>query len=257
MLLDGMAALHERYWGDPALLDPALGLCTLPWLYPASPPPARREARSQNRSVLTPVRGVEAAGGAGATRCQRLVRGLQRDLRPLCRALRRYPWTFVHGDLKRQNVGLERGPRPRVVLLDWQFATRAPPAVDLGWLLSMFAGVLPISLEEAIEQYRACLARQLGDRFDDWWWHPQLELALLGQLLGTATLDVPDDPRREPDRARALPRAAGMVDDASTNGRCLALTRRCASAGEGANLPAPAGVPQRPGLSLKFPLGSG
>ena len=113
----------------------------------------------------------------------RIVRGLQRDLRPLCRALRRYPWTFVHGDLKRQNVGLERGARRRVVLLDWQFATRAPPAVDLSWFLSMFAGVLPISLEGAIEQYRGYLARQLGDRFDERWWQPQLELALLGQFL--------------------------------------------------------------------------
>ena len=65
----------------------------------------------------------------------------------------------------------------RVVLLDWQFATTAPPAVDLSWFLATFTTVLPCSLDEAIEQYRAGLVQRLGDRFDVRWWEPQLELA--------------------------------------------------------------------------------
>jgi hypothetical protein len=47
----------------------------------------------------------------------------------------------------------------------------------------MFTTVLPISLDEAIEEYRVCLARRLGSRFDERWWQPQLDLALLGQFL--------------------------------------------------------------------------
>jgi hypothetical protein len=67
-----------------------------------------------------------------------------------------------------------------VVLLDWQLATRAPPAVDLAWYLNADAAVLPISQETAIAYYKHCLARRLGERFDESWWRPQLELSLLG-----------------------------------------------------------------------------
>lgn len=39
---------------------------------------------------------------------------------------------------------------------------------------------LPISFQESIEYYKEGLARRLGDRFDDSWWLPQLELSQLG-----------------------------------------------------------------------------
>jgi aminoglycoside phosphotransferase (APT) family kinase protein len=89
----------------------------------------------------------------------------------------------VHGDPKCANVGIALDAGRRVVLLDWQFVTAAPPAVDLSWLLAMFATVLPCSLDEALEEYRAALARRLGSRFSEHWWQPQLDLALLGQFL--------------------------------------------------------------------------
>jgi hypothetical protein len=47
----------------------------------------------------------------------------------------------------------------------------------------LFSAVLPASYEEVIDQYRACLAARLGDRFDERWWRPQLDLALLGHFL--------------------------------------------------------------------------
>ena len=42
---------------------------------------------------------------------------------------------------------------------------------------------MPASHAEAIDQYRDRLAARLGDRFDERWWRPQLELALLGHFL--------------------------------------------------------------------------
>jgi hypothetical protein len=187
-LLDAVAAFHAEYWEDTTLLDPAHGLCPLPALYASFSP-------------ATTDREIERAGGYSGEHITArhvgwlllessmpadialVVRALQTDLAPLCATLERYPWTFVHGDIKRQNVGVERGAAHRIVLLDWQFATCGPPAIDLTWLLSQFGPVLPISLDEAVEQYRACLAARLGDRFDERWWRPQLELAMLGQFL--------------------------------------------------------------------------
>jgi ecdysteroid kinase len=89
----------------------------------------------------------------------------------------------VHGDPNCKNFGFERSPRPKLLLLDWQIVTRAPPAVDLAYVLALFSAVLPVSYEEVIDRYRACLAARLGDRFDERWWRPQLDLALLGHFL--------------------------------------------------------------------------
>jgi hypothetical protein len=184
LLLDGLAALHERYWLDPVLDDPTLGLCSLHILYDSmSPAMMTREIGSLQPLVPTILRGWALLDELCPPDIARLTRDLFHDLRPLCAALERSPRTLVHGDPKCANLGIETGADGRVVLLDWQFVTAAPPAVDLSWFLAMFTTVLPISLDEAIEEYRACLVRRLGSRFDECWWQPQLELALLGQFL--------------------------------------------------------------------------
>lgn len=186
VFLDGLAALHAEFWLDPALLDPGLGLCELPWLYASfSPDTARREAGSPH-ILLTILRdGWQQLEREGAPELTRLVRALQADIRPLCDALRRYPWTLVHGDPNCKNFGIELAPESRIILLDWQLVNRAPPAVDLAFFLSLFSAVLPAPTSKAdvIEQYRERLAARLGDRFDASWWRPQLELGLLGHLM--------------------------------------------------------------------------
>jgi Ecdysteroid kinase-like family len=184
VFLNGLAALHERYWEAPALLDPKLGLCELARLYASfSPATAQREAGSPHPLITVLLEGWEQFERVAAPDLVRLVQGLQADSRPLCKALGRYPWTLVHGDPNCKNFGIELDPNPRILLLDWQIVTRAPPAVDLAYFLALFSAVLPASYEEVIDQYRACLAARLGDRFDERWWRPQLDLALLGHFL--------------------------------------------------------------------------
>ena len=75
------------------------------------------------------------------------------------------------------------GAQPRVVVLDWDFATCAPPAVDLAFYIGENTGLLPVSNEAVIDQYRSGLAGQLGTRFDEHWWQPQVDLSLLGCFL--------------------------------------------------------------------------
>jgi hypothetical protein len=193
VFLDGLAALHERFWLDPALLDPGLGLCELPWLYASfSPATVEREAGSPHGLVAFLRADWERFEEVATPDLARLVRGLQADLTPLCDALRRYPWTLVHGDPNCKNFGLERAPHPKLLLLDWQLVNRAPPAVDLAFFLSLFSAVLSpsVSKEMVIERYRELLAARLGDRFDENWWRPQLELALLGHFLRFGALLV-------------------------------------------------------------------
>ena len=99
-------------------------------------------------------------------------------------ALGRYTRTLVHGDLRRENLGLTDDRMRRLVLIDWQFASAQPPAVDLAWLLS-FGWPLEVSNEVVIDYYREQLSRRIGARFDPIVWEPQLRLALLGQCVRT------------------------------------------------------------------------
>jgi hypothetical protein len=134
-----------------------------------------------------------------------VTRGLLADPRPLCDALARYPWTLAHGDMKVANLGIQRGSPARVVLLDWHFAGSRPPSADLAWFIDTFSAILPVTREATIQCYRRCLARRLGDRFDEGWWQPQLELGLLGGFLRQAWFSLYDGvhANTEAERARA------------------------------------------------------
>ena len=57
------------------------------------------------------------------------------------------------------------------------------PAVDLAYYLVNSWRDLPISKEATIDLYKQRLAERLGERFDEPWWQPQLELSLLGAFL--------------------------------------------------------------------------
>jgi hypothetical protein len=179
--MDAMASLHAAFFQDPALLDPSLNLCRI----------------EQTYSVFSRQVGLQQMGGADEVP-QRIVEGwdllptlvdpdvaeitlsLMDDPGPLVAALARYPFTLVHGDWRHANQGLVRRPFTQLILLDWQLATVAPPAVEIGRCLTTNSALFPGSKEDCIDCYRHQLARRLGDRFSASWWQPQLALALLG-----------------------------------------------------------------------------
>jgi aminoglycoside phosphotransferase (APT) family kinase protein len=107
---------------------------------------------------------------------------LRSDPSPLVQALARYSSTLIHGDPKRENLGLTDESAPRLVLIDWQFVAALPPTVDLAWML-MFCDPIAVSKQEVIDQYHAQLSRRLSNAFDERTWEPQLRLALLGQAV--------------------------------------------------------------------------
>ena len=136
-----------------------------------------------NRFPRLVVEGWEFFWPLVSPRVADLVRRLTGDPGPLCAALMRYPQTKIHGDSRPANLGIVREPAPKTVLLDWQLVGVSVPGVDLAWYLDVAGIQLPVSRETTIDWYRDALAQRLGERFDDGWWRPQLELSLLGQLM--------------------------------------------------------------------------
>jgi hypothetical protein len=206
-ILDAMAALHARFWHDPTLDDPRLGLCPAERLYTCfgsrigyGPEPQPAEIEAANAGTVPPwnvgaLRWIGDGWRALETVVEPDVAGVARELlddpRPLGDALARYPQTLVHGDMRRTNLGFESdGARSRLLLLDWQLVSRLPPAVDLAWFIDRCYNLLPLTVEDTIALYRQRLAHHLGDRYSDGWWQPQLELSLLGQFLRAGWADL-------------------------------------------------------------------
>jgi hypothetical protein len=186
-LLDAMAALHATFYEAPDLVDPTLGLCTLRHLYTMfSPQTGRREAGGPDEIPQRIAEGWELALALVERDVAEVLQALVRDPTPLCNALGRYPQTLVHGDWRHANVGIMGGEPARVVMLDWQLTTVAPPSVELGRYLGTNSALLPVPKEAALAYYRQSLANRLGSRFDSSWWRPQLELGLLGGFVQDA-----------------------------------------------------------------------
>jgi hypothetical protein len=182
-IVDGLVAMHARFYDEPALNDPSLALCTPRQLFTSlGPEAAERDAASPHFIVGALRCGWDLLDTVEASDVATAVQQLVVDPQPLVDALSRFPATLVHGDPRRENVGLTRGDVSRLVLIDWQFASALPPAVDLAWLLD-FAKPMEASKETALSYYRDRIADRLGRCFDPHAWEAQLRLALLGQCV--------------------------------------------------------------------------
>ena len=117
-----------------------------------------------------------------------LVRRLAADPQPLVAALGELPSTMLHGDLKLSNVA---SMPDGIAFIDWQMATFAPIAVELGWFLVSNVAQLPEGPEAILERYRGlaesiAAGRGFGDaRLDPGLgdWAAQVDLAILVGLL--------------------------------------------------------------------------
>jgi hypothetical protein len=164
--LDTMAAMHTTFWEDPYLNRSPLASSDLAYML--------LEPGAEGWAFVEQFLEPDVA---------QVVRSLLNNPQPLYDALVQYPVTLVHNDLWWANLGTVRAGTKRVVMLDWDFASLAPPAVDLAHYIGENAGLLPESDEAVVATYRAHLAQRLGRRFDDRWWLPQLELCVLGDFL--------------------------------------------------------------------------
>ncbi len=176
-ILDHMAALHAAFWagGDEIEVVPGMHryLELSPWM-------AQAEADLGSDHLVPRLVGqgwpllADVAPAAAA-----VVTPLAWDPSPLVQALDATPQTFVHGNWKLDNLGVD--PDGRTILLDWEIPGRGPALSDLAWYLAINCRRLPASKEDTIASYRAALERH-GVLTDEWW-DRQLALCLLGALV--------------------------------------------------------------------------
>lgn len=100
------------------------------------------------------------ARAPGAARA--LMRALDADVTPLVAALDRLPSVPLHGDLKLANAALLGAGG--IALIDWQMATLAPVAVELGWLLVSNVALLPSDPDRVLRAYRSRLEEACATR---------------------------------------------------------------------------------------------
>jgi hypothetical protein len=108
-----------------------------------------------------------------------IVLPLFRDPDPLVAALRSTPLTFVHGNWKLGNLGMD--DQRRTVLIDWETPGAGPACGELAWYLAINSARLPESKEAAINAFRESLERAGVDTGP--WWEQQLAVSLLGALV--------------------------------------------------------------------------
>ena len=90
----------------------------------------------------------------------------------LINALSRYEATLIHGDLWPVNVALEPD---RVVLLDWDVATWAPPALEVAWWIAGAAANVAATREQILDDFRAL--------YPGWHDEDSLKVALFASLV--------------------------------------------------------------------------
>lgn len=184
-LAERLAGLHARYWNDPRLDDPSLGLMSPERALLVTGPlgVAERLAAGDTLPYLTIAdeswRDFFTLAGEAASR---RFRTIMAEPGRIARAINRLPRTLVHGDVWGPNMGwlpARPGAPRRLLLLDWALALAGPAPYDILWQCGIWPTVSPTRL---LAFYRARLARALrahGQRLDAATW---LALADAGYL---------------------------------------------------------------------------
>lgn len=188
-LVDRLARMHARYWNDPRLDDPALGLMSPERALLVTGPLGVASRLSAGDTLpYLPVAAESwqtffALAGEAATR---RFQAIMAEPGRIVRTVERLPQTLVHGDVWGPNLGwlpASRGMR-RLLLLDWALALAGPATYDPLWLCSAWLTVDPARV---LAIYRARLTRALRARglsLDDTTW---LSLADAGYLRTAVT----------------------------------------------------------------------
>ncbi|PWT78337.1 MAG: hypothetical protein C5B60_01300 [Chloroflexi bacterium] len=167
-VLRNLAQLHVAYWEAPQLDDSATGLMTArDALLVLAPSALAARLAEGDPSPYLPValagwKAFFAMAAPGDAEALTRIYHAPESVIPAIAAL---PGTLVHGDVWGPNLGLlppgRQAPRTgrRLLLLDWELATEAPPTYDVLWLCGTWHALHPPKLLAA---YRAQLERRLA-----------------------------------------------------------------------------------------------
>ena len=166
-LAERLAQLHARYWNDPRLDDPALGLMSAERALLVTGPLGVAERLMAGDTLPYLVIADQSwrdfftlAGDAASARFWAIMAEPGR----MARIISSLPQTLVHGDVWGPNMGwLSAGggePR-RLLLLDWALSLAGPAPYDILWQCGIWPTVNPVRL---LAIYHAHLARALRAR---------------------------------------------------------------------------------------------
>ena len=161
LIVERMAELHARPAPD------AIPWCDLARRLTLLTPATASVAEAYGAPVAREItEGWRRFDQFATPRACNVVRALRNDPSPLVTALSAMPPSFLHGDLKFDNIGLDAAGR--MWLIDWAMTLVAPPAVELGWFLAINSRRLPVSLADAMARYAAAaqMAPALRGRHD-------------------------------------------------------------------------------------------
>lgn len=200
------ASMHERFRGEriPALATAAARLGV------AGAPIAAAEADGQDLLPKQFPAAWDAFAAAAPEPIGEAVRRLADDPTPLAGLLERAGTTMIHGDLRDDNLGLEGD---RVVLLDWDMATAATPAVEFAWYLCHDAWRIDAGHDEIVADFRAAAGAAVDD--DDMALGLVAGLVMYGYIFGHSALVHPDPAERawgESELAWWTPRVAEALE---------------------------------------------
>jgi hypothetical protein len=169
-ILDRLARMHARFWNDPHLNDPALGLTsTEDALLLLAPDRIAERLVASDPAPYLPLAsaGWEAFFRIAPPDDAEVLREVFATPDRWADAIAKLPWTLVHGDVWGPNLGVlppsRRAPRTgrRLLLLDWALATAGPATYDPLWLCGNWHALNPVCVLAA---YRARLTRHLRAR---------------------------------------------------------------------------------------------
>jgi hypothetical protein len=167
-VLRQLSKLHAAFWEDPHLDDSSAGLMTSQdaLLFLAPKRLAARLAEGDPSPYLpVAVAGWDAFFDLAAPDDAETLTHIYQAPETVVPAIAALPRTLVHGDVWGPNLGLlppgRQAPRDgrRLLLLDWELATAAPPTYDVLWLSGTWHALHPPRLLAA---YRAQLQRRLA-----------------------------------------------------------------------------------------------
>jgi ubiquinone/menaquinone biosynthesis C-methylase UbiE len=188
VFLDRLARLHARFWNDPRLLDPRVGLSDATnRLRITSLKLAQQQNGDQRGVVPTWVReGWEILEAILEPDAFLQMRHLNENPKPLFEALKRYPYTLVHSDYRQANLAFLEPDQ--AVVFDWHWASHGLMTVDLAWFTGGDYVQNSIGKVEAIRYYRDKLETYLGTIFAEDIWQAMLGL---GDLVDALTICFP------------------------------------------------------------------
>lgn len=138
--IDGVAALHARWWADPRLAE------LRPVMPSVAEAPYAHVIENYRACLPAALEGLKARGHA---RLADIAAKVGDAIETLLAEVAAEPLTLNHGDFRVDNLMFRQTPAgPELTVIDWQVVMQARGPFDIGYLMG---GAVPVELRRAEE----------------------------------------------------------------------------------------------------------